>query len=170
MKRYAALLRGVSPMNARMQELAAAFEAAGFEDVRTVLASGNVLFSTAAASPATLERRAEAAMEKHLGRTFLTIVRPVDGLRSMLEADAYAGFRLIAGTKRVVTFLRRKPKQSLELPVELDGARILLVKGTEVFSAYVPSPRGPVFMTLIEKTFGKDVTTRTWETIGKIAK
>jgi hypothetical protein len=34
----------------------------------------------------------------------------------------------------------------------------------------VPGPRGPVFMTLIEKTFGKDVTTRTWDTVAKAAK
>ncbi len=39
-----------------------------------------------------------------------------------------------------------------------------------MFSAYVPSPKGPVFMNLIEKTFGKEVTTRTWETVGKIVK
>ena len=32
-----------------------------------------------------------------------------------------------------------------------------------------PPPRPSVFMTLIEKTFGKDVTTRTWETIQKVA-
>ena len=30
--------------------------------------------------------------------------------------------------------------------------------GQEVFSAYVPTPKGTVFMTLIEKTFGTDVT------------
>jgi hypothetical protein len=36
----------------------------------------------------------------------------------------------------------------------MDGARILCMKGTEIFSAYVPNPRGAVFMTLIEKTFG----------------
>ena len=46
----------------------------------------------------------------------------------------------------------------------------MLVKERAVFSAYVPSPKGPVFMTLIEKTFGKTVTTRTWETVGKIVK
>jgi len=27
-----------------------------------------------------------------------------------------------------------------------------------------------VFMSLIEKTFGKDVTTRTWDTVKKVAK
>ena len=55
-------------------------------------------------------------------------------------------------------------------PIELDEARILCVKDSHVFSAYVPSPRGPVFMRLIEKTFGKDVTTRTWDTVKKVAK
>jgi hypothetical protein len=33
----------------------------------------------------------------------------------------------------------------------------------------VRSPKGPVFMTLIEKTFGKEVTTRTWDTVKKAA-
>src|SRR3954469_17791617 len=72
--------------------------------------------------------------------------------------------------KRVVTFLREPRGNELALPIELDGARILSVQGTEVFSAYVPGPKGPVFMTLIEKTFGKDVTTRTWDTVRKVAK
>src|SRR5262249_20925316 len=56
----------------------------------------------------------------------------------------------------------------LALPVELDGARILCRRGGELFSAYVPGPRGPVFMTLIQKTFGEEVTTRTWETVQKV--
>jgi hypothetical protein len=57
----------------------------------------------------------------------------------------------------------------LSLPIETDGARILAVRGREVFTAYVPRPRSPVFMTLLEKTFGKEVTTRTWETVRKCA-
>src|SRR5207237_160672 len=103
MPRYAAFLRGVSPMNAKMPELKAAFESAGFTDVRTLLSSGNVAFTASAASEIALERRAEGAM-------------------------------------------------------------------LEVFGAYLPSPKGPVFMALIEKTFGKDVTTRTWDTVGKVAR
>ena len=170
MKRYAAFLRGVMPTNATMPELRKAFESAGFTDVKTVLASGNVVFSAPAAPEARLERVAEAAMTKHLGRTFFTIVRPVEALSRLLASDPYAEFRLKPGSKRVVTFLRGGPTAKVALPVELDGARILVRKGSEVFSAYVPSPRGPVFMTLIEKTFGKDVTTRTWDTIAKVAR
>jgi uncharacterized protein (DUF1697 family) len=47
--RYAAFLRAVSPMNAKMSELARAFEAAGFAEVSTVASSGNVVFSAQAA-------------------------------------------------------------------------------------------------------------------------
>ena len=88
----------------------------------------------------------------------------------MLASDPYRPFRLKPGSKRVVTFLRGRPKASLVLPVELDGSRILLKQGGQIFSAYLPSPRGPVFMVLIERTLGKDVTTRTWETVVKVAK
>lgn len=169
-RRFAAFLRGVSPMNAKMPALKECFEAAGFSDVKTVLSSGNVVFGARAASEASLERKAEAAMAKHLGRTFATIVRSLDALRALLDADPYAAFRLAPGAKRVVTFLRDPPRAKLTLPIELDGARILCIEGKEAFTAYVPSPRGAVFMTLIEKTLGEQVTTRTWDTVKKVAR
>lgn len=169
MPRYVAFLRGVSPMNARMPELKRCFESAGFTEVKTVLSSGNVVFNARAAARATLERRAEAAMTKELGRSFSTLVRSADALRELLAADPYAAHELPAGAKRVVTFLRTPPDAKLSLPIEVDGARILAIDGMEVFTAYVPSPRGPVFMTLIEKTLGNGVTTRTWETVRKCA-
>jgi uncharacterized protein (DUF1697 family) len=157
-------------MNAKMPELKSCFEAAGFTDVKTVLSSGNVVFSAPAAPEASLERTAEAAMKKRLGRASLTIVRPLEALRAILASDPYRAFRLAPGTKRVVTFLRERPKSKLTLPIELHGARILRMQGREIFSAYVPTPRGPVFMSLIEKTFGEEVTTRTWDTVKKVAR
>jgi uncharacterized protein (DUF1697 family) len=156
-------------MNAAMPALREAFEAAGFRDVRTLLSSGNVLFTAPAAALASLERKAEAAMQRRLGRTFLTIVRPVEALREALAADPYRGLRLAPGAKRVITFLRAAPPSKIPLPVERDGVRILTLRGNDAFSAYVRNPKGPVFMTLIEKTFGKEQTTRTWETVTKVA-
>ena len=169
MPRYVAFLRGVMPTNAKMPQLKRCFEAAGFADVRTVLGSGNVVFDARFASEAAIERRAEAAMEKRLGRTFFTIVRPASALRELLDSDPYAAFRLPANAKRLVTFLREPHPSKARLPAEVEGARILAVKGREVFTAYVPGASSPVFMTLIEKTFGKNVTTRTWETVRKCA-
>lgn len=169
MPRYVAFLRGVSPMNAKMSELKGCFEAAGFTEVKTVLSSGNVVFNARAASEAALERKAERAMAKQLKRAFHTIVRPVNDLRELLGANPYAHFRLPANSKRVITFLREPVKTKLSFPLEVDGARILAMNGREILTAYVPNPRGPVFMALIEKTFGKNVTTRTLDTVKKCA-
>jgi uncharacterized protein (DUF1697 family) len=170
MPRYAAFLRGVMPTNAKMADLKQAFEAAGFTDVKTVLSSGNVVFTAPSASEASLERKAEAAMNKNLGRSFLTIVRSVESLQKILASDPYQSHRLPADAKRIVTFLKSRPRSKITLPEEVDGARILGIKGGEVFAAYRPTPRGPVFMTLIQKTFGTEVTTRTWDTVAKVAR
>lgn len=154
-------------MVAKSADLKRSFEAAGFTEVKTLLSSGNVVFT--ARSEKSLERKAEAAMQKELGRTFLTIVRPLDALNAMLTSDPYKGLRVPPAAKRIVTFLRERAASAPKLPIELDGASILRIDGLEVFSAYLPSPKGPVFMTLIEKTFGKDVTTRTLDTVKKVA-
>ena len=156
-------------MNARMADLRRCFESAGFSDVTTVLSSGNVAFDARSAGPATLEKKAEAAMARELDHVFGTIVRPVKHLQRLLANDPYEHFDIAPAAKRIVTFLRRPTPPNRSLPVELDGARILCVAVLEVFSAYVPGTKGPVFMSLIEKTFGKDVTTRTLETIRKCA-
>ena len=165
--RYAAFLRAVSPMNAKMPQLKAAFEAAGFTDVKTLLSSGNVVFTAPVAPVSTLERKAEKAMHDRLGHAFLTIVRPVNGLRKLLGSDPYKGFRLGPRSKRIITFLRERPSKTLQLPIEFEGARILAMRGGAIFSTYDPNPKGPVFMTLIEKTFGKELTTRTGDTVEK---
>src|SRR5687768_5806885 len=139
MPRFVAFLRGVSPLNAKMPELKRCFEQAGFTNVRTVLSSGNVVFDARASSESTLERKAERSMQDSLGRSFYTIVRPVDSLLDLLQKDPYAAFALPADAKRVVSFLREPSTADLALPIEWDGARILSVVGREVFSAYVRS-------------------------------
>ena len=170
MARYAAFLRAVSPSNCRMPELKQAFESAGFTDVKTVLSSGNVVFDARRATESTLERRAEATMSERLGQAFLTIVRPVEMLQALLATDPYRSFRVAPSAKRIVTFLRNEPQGALDLPVEKYGARVLALHGRELFSAYLPTPKGPVFMSLIERAVGKEATTRTWDTVGKVAR
>lgn len=166
--RHIALLRGVSPMNLAMPDLKRALEAAGFTNVKTLLSSGNAAFDVR--SVAALEKKIEAALAKTLGKEFMTVVRAQDELKALIESDPFARFKLPKEAKRVVTFLREEFKAGLKLPIELENAKILVMNGREAFSYYVPDPKkGPVFMTLLEKTFGKAVTTRTWDTVRKCA-
>jgi uncharacterized protein (DUF1697 family) len=169
MSRYVAFLRGVSPMNCKMPALRRCFEEAGFADVRMLLSSGNVVFDARAATLPKLQQRAEAAMQQGLGRSFDAFVRSTQDLQGLLDTDPFAGFGVPSHAKRVVTFLRTARSSRLDLPIEVDGAHIVTMIGCEVFTAYVPSAKGPVFMTLLERTFGKQITTRTLDTVRKCA-
>jgi len=155
-------------MNCKMPELKRAFEKSGFTDVKTYLASGNVTFDAPKTPIAAMEKKVEAAIEKSVGRFFLVIVRPVDELRALIASDPYKGTKLAADSKRIVTFVR-KPPLELDLPVEQDNARLLKLEGNNLFTVYRPTPKGPVFMKLIEKATGKEQTTRTWDTVAKVA-
>ena len=169
MPRYVAFLRGVSPMNASMPALKRCFEAEGFTNVRTLLSSGNVVFDSRSVSVSALERRAEKAMGAALGHSFETIIRSTAYLQAFLDADPFAAFDIPPTAKRVVTFLHSPAELKLDLPIERDDAVILGFTGSEVLAAYVPGPKGPTFMALIERTFGKSVTTRTLDTVRKCA-
>src|SRR5215471_8129899 len=92
MPRYVAFLRGVSSGNLKMPDLKRCLEIAGYTRVKTILSSGNVVFDSARGSVAAIERRIEAGSTKQLGRSFYTIVRSVEELNDLIEADRYAAF------------------------------------------------------------------------------
>lgn len=169
MPRYVAFLRGVSPMNCSMPQLKRALEQGGFENVRTLLSSGNVAFDAQDAATADVERRCEEAMQQGVGRSFYTIVRRSDELKQLLADEPYTRHGIPPHAKRVVTFFRDEREPRLPLPLVQDFASCFCVIGREAFSAYVPGAQGPVFMKLIERAFGSDVTTRTWDTVAKCA-
>ena len=168
MPRYAAFLRGVMPTNARMPELKAAFESAGFAKVVTVLGSGNIVFDARASNPQALAKKAEAAMQDRLGKAFAAFVVPIETLEALLASDPYAGADVPSKAKRVVTFVRDAPDPMPKLPIEHVGATIVAFRDGMAFTAYVPHPKSPVFMTLLARTFGKEQTTRTWQTLEKV--
>jgi uncharacterized protein (DUF1697 family) len=169
MPRYVALLRGVSPMNLKMPALKRCLEDAGFGNVKTLLSSGNVAFDSPKKSELALAGKIEAAMAESLDRSFWTVVRPTSQLQALIDADPFSAFGIPASMKKVVTFLREPHATALRLPIERDGARILEMRGLEVFTAYTPQPGTPAFMALLEKTFGGAITTRTWDTVRKCA-
>lgn len=157
-------------MNAKMPALKACFEAAGFSDVRTLLSSGNVAFDARASSLPALERRAEAAMQAGLGRSFVTIVRPQAALQALVESAPFDAFALSSSAKPLVAFLRTPMVATLDLPMHRHDASILAFNGSEALCAYVPGPNASGFMGLLERSFGKTITTRTLDTVRKCAR
>lgn len=169
MPRFVAFLRGVMPTNAKMPELKAAFESSPFTNVRTILGTGNVAFDTLIQDEAEIEAKAEAAMNMTLGRSFYTIVRTSAYLQTLVASDPYTAAGIPEGAKRVISFMRAAQAPRVPLPLAEHQASVFLSAGREVFTAYVSTDRGPVFMGLIARAFGSNVTTRTMQTVVKCA-
>ncbi|WP_328404441.1 DUF1697 domain-containing protein [Nocardia sp. NBC_00403] len=177
MNRYAALLRGIMPTNPNMknEKLRAVFEGLGFEKVATLLSSGNVVFRSTDTDIPDLEARVQDALNSELGIPGGTIIRSYEELRDLLETDPFPGLTHGRETYLTATFLKQPPpnitdelrKQS-EPGVRIVGydekARVVLsvIDNTE--------PRTPNFMAWMEKTYSKEITTRTWLTIQKVVK
>ena len=84
--RYAALLRGINVGGHRvkMDRLRAIVGELGYSDVETLIASGNVLFSTETADTAALERQIEQHLEAELGYEVATFIRTADQLADVI--------------------------------------------------------------------------------------
>jgi uncharacterized protein (DUF1697 family) len=108
MARYVALLRGINVGGKNlvpMAKLREAFTDAGFGDVTTYIASGNVLFSSTRPA-AKLEHEIEAALEKQFGRELVVVVRSQRQLRTVVD-KAPKEFLALEGTHhRDAVFLK----------------------------------------------------------------
>ncbi len=89
MMRYAAFLRGVNlgRRTVKSAELKAAFEALGFEKVRTLLASGNVLFD--ARPGKAVKQQIEAGLQQRFGFEVPIVLRTLDELRAIVAANPF---------------------------------------------------------------------------------
>lgn len=94
MPEYVALLRGIGPANPnqRHEKLRDVFEELGFEDVRTVISSGNVLFRSDSTDIEEMEATIEAAWPEKLGFSSTTIIRSTPDLQGLVELDPFAGY------------------------------------------------------------------------------
>jgi uncharacterized protein (DUF1697 family) len=90
MTKWVALLRGVNVngITIRSAELGALFRELGSTDVRTVLASGNVVFSVddPGVDERTLKDRIERALRDRFGYDAWIVLVPHDGLAGIIDA------------------------------------------------------------------------------------
>ncbi|SDC05589.1 Uncharacterized conserved protein, DUF1697 family [Raineyella antarctica] len=180
MTRYVALLRGITPSlpNMANDKLRGVFEGLGYEDVGSVLASGNIVFRTEETDGPALEERIQQALNDELGIAGGTIIRSHAELRALLDADPFPGLTHGRGTYLTATFLKdgalkdgASPEQSPEQPDP--RTRIVGDPAARVFLAVIDNRTPgttPDFMGWLDRTYGKDITTRTWLTVQRIVK
>lgn len=155
-----------------MDELKKAFESLGFINVKTLIASGNVAFDAPKADAGALSRKIEEKLKETFGFEIGVILRTAGDLRKMVVSNPFKSVKIIPGIKLYVTFYAEKPKTGLKIPYQSPKKeiRILKVSDGEIFSVVDLSQgsRTVDLMNIIEKEFGKKVTTRNWNTINKL--
>jgi len=155
-----------------MGALKKAFEGMGFKDVRTMLASGNVVFEAPGRDPR-LELTISRGLERTFGFPVKVVVRTVRELRDLVASDPFKGVPSGPNIRSYVTFLARKKPglQILRPPAASKGVRIIRVRPGEIFSVVTLSPDvgTPDLMVFLAKAVGQEVTTRNWQTVIKLA-
>lgn len=165
--RYVALLRGINiGRTTKMEDLRRVFDALGYDGVRTVRATGNVLFETRTTAARSLTRRIEDALADAFGYRISVVVRTKDELERLLEANPFAKVDVTPGTRMHVTFLK-EPADAADLP-RGPGFEVLGIFDGAVCSVVHPSGTTPDLMSALDRAFGKEVTTRTWSTVERI--
>ncbi len=172
MTKYVALLRGIGPGNPNMHgsKLVGVLEDLGFANVRSFISSGNVLFESPIKDTAKLELMIEEAWPQKLGFNSTTIIRSQAELQALVALNPFKGATHSRQSYLLVTFFKSSRKASLELPYTPPDKAFSILGGNDraVWSSLdTTSAKTPDLMVWLEKQFGRDITSRTWNTINR---
>ncbi|MUL45877.1 DUF1697 domain-containing protein [Mycobacterium sp. CBMA293] len=168
MTRYVAFLRGVNVggVNLKMADVAEAFRQAGFDDVKTLLASGNVVLSSSGQA-AGVRTKAEAALRKSFGYDAWVLVYSMDELRAISEAFPFE--REVEGHHSYVTFVS-DPDVLKELTA-LESAEGSARRGNGVLYWQVAKGNtldSSTSKSMAKKRYKSSTTTRNLRTVEKV--
>lgn len=174
---YVAFLRGINNIGSKtikMVELKNIFESLGLNNVKTISASGNVLFATTKTEIFTLSQSIESNLENKLGYKVSVVLRTLPELEELVRSKPFKQVNITPQTKLLLTFLSEQPKKELKTPFESPEKdfKILRVTDNEVHSVVtlMPNKRPYRIIPFLEKEFGNKITTRNWNTIVKCLK
>lgn len=167
---YVSLLRAVNLLShnrVSMDRLKSLHESLGFDDVRTYIQSGNVIFRTARRSSAPIAESIEAAIKSELGITVAVAIRTHAELVRIAAGNPF----LHEGpqdTKHLhVAFLTKRPP--VAAVNALDGDQFLperfAIKDREIY-LFLPggAARTKLSTAFFEKKLNVAVTVRNWRT------
>ncbi|NUT00437.1 MAG: DUF1697 domain-containing protein [Sphingomonas sp.] len=163
MTSYVALLRAVNVGGRKlaMADLKAIAIEAGLDNVRTFIASGNLLFSSGR-SEGSVARLLEAELGKHMGADVAVLVRTASELAGVVKANPFPDE---PGAKVAAFFLEKAPaKDALGAVRGVEDERLAL--GQREIYVHFPNGMGRSKLKLKAQSEG---TARNMNTVAKLA-
>jgi uncharacterized protein (DUF1697 family) len=172
---YVAFLRGINNIGrkkVKMDELKRIFETIGFNNIKTILASGNIIFDTTMTETSTLVTEIEKQLEINLGYKVNVVLRTLDELHLLVKSNPFSRIKITPRTKLLLTLLSEKPMSRLKVPYKSPDNDFIIIQITsnEIYSVVnlLPNKRPYRIISFLEKEFGNRITNRNWNTILKI--
>ena len=175
-EKYVAFLRGINVgghHKVPMADLKKELGKLKLENVVTLLNSGNIIFDSIHDSVTHLENMMSAQLEKSFGFSIPTIIRHADVIDELLRSNPFKDVELTKDIRLYVSFLRNNENPGLKLPWKSDDSSFEIIGQCEnvILSLLdLAISKTPKAMGALEKSFGKDITTRNWKTIERIGK
>lgn len=168
MPTYVALLRGINLAGRRrvaMADLRAWLTELGYEHVRTLLQSGNVVFRTRKQPPA-VRRELEARVAAGAGFSVDCVLRTAEELRAVVEADPL-GEVATNWSRYLVSFLSSSARHPDVEPDAFEPERFHLAEREVYF--WVPDgvQKSPL-LAAFPAVPGEVATVRNWNTVTKL--
>ncbi|RKR88678.1 uncharacterized protein (DUF1697 family) [Micromonospora pisi] len=173
MNSYAVLLRGINVgRNNRiaMADLRALLTGLGYDDVATLLQSGNAVFRTGGGDPAALAIEIERAIKADLGLSIPCLVRDRADL-DRIVADNPLAERTDEPSKLLVCFLAERPDPSRLAAIDFTAyAPEECGVGERELYVWYPGGQQNAKLTyaFFEKRLGGVATARNWNTVTKL--
>jgi uncharacterized protein (DUF1697 family) len=173
MTSYVALLRAVNVSGRwlAMSDLRATFAKLGFADAKTLLQSGNVVFTSDKRKTAELEHLLEAGTRKHHGMQVDYMVRSAMEWAGIVAANPFPREAQADPGHLVVLALKAPSKAAAEtaLRAAITGPELVRVMGKNAY-VYYRAGIGASKLTpaVIERHLGCRVTARNWNTVLKL--
>ena len=175
MPKYVAFLRAINVggHTVKMDYLRRLFEAMGFSNVETFIASGNVIFDSTSQSTQALERKIEDALQGALGYQVTTFIRTTSELVDIARYKPYKDADPEAeGNTVYIAFVAETPgdeaqRKLLSFTSAVDEFH---VDGCQVYWLCRKKMSESEFSgALLEKTLGMQATLRNSTTVKRIA-
>ena len=173
-EKYVALLRGINVgghHKVPMADLRNELEELDLENIVTLLNSGNVIFDLTSESISNLEKRISEHLEKSFGFPIPTIIRNSKMMYELLSSNPFKDVKLSKDIRLYVSFLRKNDHVKLKLPWKSsDNSYEIIGKSDKTILSVLDLSvsKTPKATEALEKYFGKDITTRNWNTIERI--
>lgn len=166
---WVALLRGINVgRNKRvaMADLRQILASLGYDDVRTLLMSGNAVFTSDVVSAAKIESAVESAIASDLGMDVKVLVRSAAEIDRVVLENPFAKDG-IPGTQLHAIFLAANPMKKIAVdPASVAPDEFAL--GERVIYIYVPNGLSGSTLPDFGKELGLPVTARNWNTVLKL--